>query len=215
MGGILGRRWVEEGVAQLVLGLWWGGSVSVPQGSVLLHPRAGRGHWGQPCPSFRAPVPQTKPGVISRAVGLDTLVLSPPVPGSPHRQEHGSPAWQEREALPRCVARAGEPALVQGSGYQRLHEAGERPAHGLLQDPGHRPPLPGGKRGQDAAQPLVGGTAGGHSRPIPSFPPAFQAAKRGCRHFVCSSGNRPPSGGSGSSGGCSCGVRGVRGLSPA
>lgn len=44
-----------------------------------------------------------------------------------------------------------------------------------------------------AAPALTGGTAGDHSRPLPSFSPAFQAAKKGCHHFVCSSGNSIPS----------------------
>lgn len=48
-------------------------------------------------------------------------------------------------------------------------------------------------RVQGAAPALVGSTEGGQSRPLPSFSPAFQAAKKGCRHFVCSSGNSIPS----------------------
>lgn len=44
-----------------------------------------------------------------------------------------------------------------------------------------------------AAPALTGGTVGGRSRPLPSFSPAFQAARKGCHHFVCSSGNSIPS----------------------
>lgn len=37
--------------------------------SVLLHPRDGRGHWGQLCPSPEPPVLCTEPGVSIGAAG--------------------------------------------------------------------------------------------------------------------------------------------------
>lgn len=167
--------------------------------SVLLHARDGRGHWGQPCPSPEPPVLRTEPGVgIGAAGGTrgEQLVTPPPLPAEHPLSGHGSPACRGPEALPRRFSRPGEPAPLQGRRYQGLHEAGERPALGILQDPGHRAPVPGCECGHGmcrAAPALVGGTEGGQSRPLPSFSPAFQAAKKGCRHFVCSSGNSIPS----------------------
>uniref|UniRef100_A0A8C2TV23 L-serine deaminase n=1 Tax=Coturnix japonica TaxID=93934 RepID=A0A8C2TV23_COTJA len=57
---------------------------------------------------------------------------------------HGSPVRGEQEALPHRVPAPGELGPVPGSRDTGVHEAGERAAHRLLQDPGHRAPLPGG-----------------------------------------------------------------------
>lgn len=193
-GGV-GTGRMEEGVALPILGASRGSPL------VLLHPRVGRGHWGQPCPSPGAPVLRTEPGVaIGAGGGGDPWGAAGDSPACPWQDSRcqtmaAQPVGGQKpfhvvspvlESLPLSKAAGTKVFMklenVQPSGSFKIRGIGH-----LCQD------VSAGAACAGAAPALMGGTLGGHIHPLPSFSPAFQAAKKGCRHFVCSSGNPSPS----------------------
>uniref|UniRef100_A0A8C3C1T1 L-serine deaminase n=1 Tax=Cairina moschata TaxID=8855 RepID=A0A8C3C1T1_CAIMO len=154
--------------------LWGGGSwpQSAQGGRVLKS--AGEAHfwpglssacWHGACGHRHGPSDVTSPPSLPRrrsgsgAGGAGTHGETP----WPPERGHGG-----REALPPRVPAPGEPAPVPRGRDQGLHEAGERAAHRLLQDPGHRALLPGGcQEGLPALRVLLRGQCG-HGRGVRS-----------------------------------------------
>lgn len=138
------------------------GQLPFPSGSPRPRARGRDRGCGQPCPQDKTgtwapwdrsadslPVHRpslTRAGTVHQPVHLAHLPAPPALPVQPQlRRRHPS---FSRHGCP------GAPALddpdprqrgpVQGGRHQRLHQDGQCPALGLLQDPGHRPPLPDG-----------------------------------------------------------------------